>query len=437
MMKVCASLSSCSEKDRIQSADMVEIRLDLLGKIPDIKNKELLVTYRGNIDLSILPRGYSGMLDIGEEKRPSSKLTILASHHDFERTPDAEDILSILNKMDSDISKGAFSVKSFKDLHNIWKAATSLKKRHVILGMNELGTITRVRQNILENEFTFGYVGEPTAPGQLSVTQMKELGDDCMITGLIGHPLSKSMSPAMHNAAFKNTGINGIYLKFDSDNLENACDVIREYNIRGINVTIPYKQDIMEQLDSVDDDTRTIGAVNTIVNDNGKLKGYNTDVKGIEKALEISHFDTSCKRALILGSGGAARACAFILKKKGCRVTITGRNSITAKKLADDIDCEYKPGNSIPINMHDLIVNCTPIGMYDNGEYPIRLEHLSKNHTVFDMVYGHETPILAKASSVKAKTVSGTDMLAGQGSASFELWTGQKDQFEIMRRVLE
>ena len=128
--------------------------------------------------------------------------------------------------MDCDIAKAAFTVGSPRDLVSILDAATSLKRRHVILGMGALGTVSRIRASLLGNEFTFGYVGEPTAPGQLSAERMEELGDDCTILGILGNPVSKSRSPAMHEAAMKAAGIDGIYLPFETDDLEQIDEVI-------------------------------------------------------------------------------------------------------------------------------------------------------------------------------------------------------------------
>ena len=238
-MRTCASISSADDLAYVDKADMVEVRLDLIESIPAVKNKDMLVTFRGPVDLSLLPDNYNGIIDIGEEDRPDTHLSVIASYHDYECTPDAERIRSILTAQDSDISKAAFMVNSFRDLVSIADASRNFQKRHVVLGMGELGTVTRIRQKLLGNEFTFGYVGTPTAPGQLSVDQMVSLGDDCMILGIVGNPISHSKSPAMHNAALRSSGINGIYLPFGADNLDLVEEAIRCYDIRGVNVTIP------------------------------------------------------------------------------------------------------------------------------------------------------------------------------------------------------
>jgi shikimate dehydrogenase len=420
----------------IEKADMAEIRLDLLGpNVPNIPDKELLVTYRDGIDLSLLPDGFNGLIDVGEEKKPDTEVTVVSSYHDHEKTPSSEDIVSKLDSFNGDIVKGAFTVNSFTDLHSIYSASKELKRKHVLLGMGSLGTVTRIRGPLLKNEFTFAYVGEPTAPGQLSLEEMSSLNGDSIIIGLLGHPISKSLSPQMHNAALKAADISGIYLKFDSENIDSIGDVIREYDIRGLNVTIPFKEKIAEHLDTLDKEAETFGAINTVVNNKGKLKGYNTDILGITKALERADVDIRGLRVVLMGSGGGARACAYALKKGGANVSVVSRNTETGIQLAKDIGCEFMPKNSVSTLRFDMVVNCTPIGMYDFGYYPLSISQLTGRQVVFDMAYGNETPIISEAKKVGAIAIPGEEMLIGQGSESFRLWTG-KDQYEVMRKAV-
>ncbi|MDR1954391.1 MAG: shikimate dehydrogenase [Candidatus Methanoplasma sp.] len=435
-MKICASLSSVSDGELIGRSDLAEIRLDIIGHVPNCEGKDLIVTFRGVPDLSVLPEGFGGMIDIEENAVPNIDLKVISSHHNYDSTPSAEEIARLLNNMGGYISKGAFKVNSLSDLKGLYDASRSIDKRHVLIGMGELGAITRIRSDLLKNEFTFAYVTKPTAPGQLSLEEMSYLGDDPMVVGILGHPLEKSLSPKMHNGVMKKIGTKGIYLKFDVENLDRIEDVVRDYNIKGLNVTVPHKTAILGHLDSFDETVETVGAANTILNDNGTLRGYNTDVIGIEKALDLAGFDPKGKRALIMGSGGAARACAFALIEKGCRVTVTGRNDVTARSLCKDLGCEYCSKDSVALLLYDLVVNCTPVGMYGDGEYPVNICQLTRHHTVFDMVYGIDTPLIARAGKAGAGIVSGEDMLAAQGAASLELWTGKKDLFKHMREAL-
>ena len=435
-MRVCASLSNASDMDAAMAADMVEVRLDLLGSVPDTRGKDTLVTFRDPVDLSVLPEGFSGIIDIGEQKRPETDLTVVGSYHDYDATPDADGIVSRLSGMDADIRKGAFRVNRMADLASILDASKRIGGRHVLLGMGALGAVTRIRQDILGNEFSFGYIGEPTAPGQFSVGEMLDLGDGCMVLGILGNPLGKSRSPAMQNAALRANGIRGVYLPFETPDLERAGDVIRGYGIRGANVTIPYKQGIMEHLDRIDPAAERIGAVNTVVNDDGVLTGYNTDVVGIGIALDRAGIDVTDRRVAVMGSGGAARACMQYLDEHGCSVTVAARNEESGTALAREFGQTYRRPSSVSPRMYDLIVNCTPVGMYSDGPYPIGLEAIDHGVAVFDMVYG-PTPLTRKAEEAGCRVAYGADMLAGQGAASFELWTGVRDSIDVMRRELE
>lgn len=434
-MKVCASLSGLPDLEMAGNADMVEIRLDLLGSVPDTKGMDTLVTFRDPVDLSVLPDGFDGLIDVGEQPRPDTNLTVVGSYHDYESTPDADVIVSRLGNMDADIRKGAFRVNRFADLAAILDASMRFKEPHVLLGMGTLGAVTRIRGDVLGNEFSFGYVGTPTAPGQFSVDEMMALKDGCTVLGILGNPLSKSMSPKMQNAALKAKAIPGVYLPMESPDLDRVEDVIRGYGIRGVNVTIPYKQAIVDHLDAVDPAAERIGAVNTVVNENGRLTGYNTDVIGIGKALDVAGIVPDGGRVAIMGSGGAARACIYFMTERGCDVTVASRNAEKGSALAKEFGQTYRSPSSVSVKMHDLIVNCTPVGMYSDGPYPVSVEGID-GQAVFDMVYGKETPLMRIARERGCRAATGADMLAGQGAAAFEMWTGVKDTFDVMRKEL-
>ena len=166
------------------------------------------------------------------------------------------------------------------------------------------------------------------------------------------------------------------------------------------------------------------------------LTGYNTDVIGIATALDEAGIDVTDGRAVVMGSGGAARACLEYLNGRNCDVTVAARNEETGRRLASEFGQKFRNPNSVSVRMHDLLVNCTPVGMYSDGPYPINIEGIDRGLAVFDMVYGTETPLVALAKSRGCRVAYGADMLAGQGAASFELWTGESDAFGIMRREL-
>ena len=427
-MRVCTTYGT--DVPLREGADMHEIRLDVFGNIPEGVGKDDVITLCGK-DISNVPDGFSGLVDVGDSLVKTGFRKI-RSIHDFNRTPDAGEIVKMLSEGDQEISKGAFMASSFSDLHSIFTASKELGRKHVLLGMGEMGEITRLRQRILGNEFTFGYHGESTAPGQFSADEMESFGDDCQIAGITGHPLQHSKSPVMQNAAIKKAGINAVYLRFDSLTLENVCDVIREYEIRGMNVTIPYKQDIFRLLDKASDTCFQVGAVNTVINDNGVLKGENTDVEGIRFAFRSKGIGPKGKKVLILGAGGAARAAAYTFTQSGSEISIAGRTSGKACDVSRMFGTGIHEGS---VKGYDIIVNCTPVGLVD-GEYPADLSDMHSGQVVFDMVYGRETPLIAMAKKNGCTLVDGADMLVGQGAESFRLWFGKEPDVEMMRGAL-
>ena len=321
-MRVCTTYGK--EVPLRDVAVMHEIRLDVFGSIPEGVGENDIITLCGK-DISNVPDTFNGLVDVGDSTVCTDHRKI-RSIHDFQRTPGAETIVRMLSEGDQEISKGAFAVSSFSDLHSIFTASKMLGRKHVLLGMGELGEVTRIRQSLLGNEFTFGYHGGSTASGQFSADEMDSFSDMSFITGVIGHPLGHTKSPVMQNAAIRAAGIDGIYLKFDSPTLDNVCDVIRDYRIRGVNVTIPYKQEIFCKLDRVSDISYEVGAVNTVINKDGVLTGDNTDVEGIRFALRRKGQDPKGRKVLILGDGGAARAATYSFSGLGCSISIAGRS---------------------------------------------------------------------------------------------------------------
>ena len=435
MMKICAAIGSADEIEKHILADLAEIRLDVFKKIPNNLSVPRLITFKDTPDYNILPNGFNEMIDVGESEFPITDATVLSSYHDMVHTPNATKIADIMNGMKGDITKGAFAVNQFTDLTNIYKASKMLGKKHVLIGMGELGMITRVRSDILKNEFTFAHTGTPTAIGQLSIEEMRKLGDDCTITGIVGHPLSHSLSQKLHNQAFKDTDVNGIYLKFDVLSLDDIENVIRYFNIRGLNITIPYKTDIIRHLDKIDKTAEAIGAVNTITNLNGCLTGTNTDVAGINAAFKHASIKLNAsKKILIIGSGGSAKACTYTFRKKDANVFIVGRNINTVTELCRRFDCT--PVTNIDPTEYDIIVNCTPMGMYAEAVYPLDISEITSDQAVFDLVYNVNTPLKILAKERGCKVIDGMDMLIGQGLKSFNTWTKKTPNFNNIKKAI-
>lgn len=422
-MRICASPGKPEMDEQCLRADMVEIRMDIFDQIPEV-DKEMIITLAGR-DIPI-PTDIRGYVDVGPKGQYDGR-TITSCHLDT--TPSADGICCIFEQMDGDVVKGAFRVDGFCDLMNIHRAS-EIKKPHVILGTGMNGRITRIRQNLLNNEFTFAHTGTPTAEGQMSVDNMIDLGDDCIITGLVGSGVT-SASEKMHDTAFRHLEIRGKYLTFDVTDIQSMDDVMRSYDIRGLNITAPFKTDVVHLLDALDPVSEATGSVNTVSNHNGDLIGYNTDVVGIARAFELSRVDMKDKRTLMIGAGGASRSCAYYLNAADAECTVTGRNTEKVKLVASMFGCSSVRIDSIDLRKYDVVIDCTP-----SLDSPISLDGLERRHVVFDMVHSRRTELQTVAESMGCVVVDPKDMLAAQAVGSFAIWTGVEPRFETMRDVI-
>jgi shikimate dehydrogenase len=251
----------------------------------------------------------------------------------------------------------------------------------------------------------------------------------------------------MHNAAFRYQRLDIVYLAFRlrSEGIAKALDGLREIGFLGLNVTIPHKKRVMEHLDGIDHVASEIGAVNTILNREGSLIGYNTDWLGAIEALRGSGFDPGPRgKALIIGAGDAARAVGYSLAKAGMGLFITNRNRERGADLARDLKgfsdtlSVEREGLKDIIPEVTLIVNCTPVGMigFPDGS-PIDPELIRSDMTVMDIVYDPmDTTLLRIAKERGARVVHGHRMLIGQGIRSYEIWTGRKAPVDVMEKAV-
>lgn len=270
------------------------------------------------------------------------------------------------------------------------------------------------------------------------------------IYGVIGDPIEHSLSPQMHNAAFKKLDLNCLYLPFrvTRRNLKSAVIGVRALNIRGFNVITPHKTAIVKFLDELDGSAQEIGAVNTVLNDEGKLIGYNTDGLGARRALEEQREDPSDKRIVLIGAGGAARAIAFTLARRARSIFILNRTQQRVVKLAKDI--ERKLGKKIltgsltrnslleALRDAEILINATSVGMYPKTKQTVATRKiLHSGMVVFDIVYNPvKTLLLSEAEAAGAKTITGVGMLVHQGAEAFKIWTGHSPPVEVMRRAV-
>ncbi len=265
--------------------------------------------------------------------------------------------------------------------------------------------------------------------------------------GIIGYPLGHTISPAFQQAAFDFCKIDARYVVWETprETLAHRVQSMRGRDILGANVTVPYKEAVGVWLDSLSDAARQTGAVNTIVNRNGRLEGHNTDIAGFLRALkEQSGFDPAGKRVLLLGAGGAARAVAYALKGAGvASMTFANRTAERAQRLMDALDIgsisEAVPLEQDALHRHDgwdLIVNCTSVGMWHSaaeGQSPLPAGLIPPGSLVYDLVYNPaETPLLREAAKAGARTLGGLPMLVYQGAEAFSLWTGREAPVQVM-----
>ena len=269
------------------------------------------------------------------------------------------------------------------------------------------------------------------------------------VCAIIGDPVEHSLSPVMHNAAFKELGLNLVYVAFTvtRNELKDAISSARTLGLRGLNVTMPHKNAVITYLDETDSTAKAIGAVNTILNNKGKLIGYNTDGVGAMRALKENGISPDGKKMLLLGAGGAAKAIAFQAAQEVEELVILNRTSEKAEKLAELLRKKFGErvkGGALSAEVlkkemkdADILVNATSVGMHpDVNSSPVPSDLLRSGLCVMDIIYNPlETKLVTDAKAVGAKVVLGLEMLLYQGAVSFEIWTKHPAPVEVMKKA--
>jgi shikimate dehydrogenase len=264
--------------------------------------------------------------------------------------------------------------------------------------------------------------------------------------GIIGHPLGHTLSPVFQQAAFDHLGIAATYRAYDlpPEDVPSFVAALRDPAWLGVNVTVPHKERVRPLLDREADTAKAVGAVNTIVNDGGRLVGHNTDVAGFRDALAEAGFSARGARVVVLGAGGAARAVVYALRAEGAaEIVVANRSVARAERLLAELAPE---GVALPLDAAalapalarcDLLVNCTAVGLKP-GESPLPDERVPRQALVYDLIYNPpQTRLLAAAAARGARTLGGLSMLVGQGAAAFTLWTGQPAPRAVMQRAAD
>ncbi len=321
----------------------------------------------------------------------------------------------------------------------------------ISLCMGDRGRISRIIAPLMGSFLSFATLGKEgrSAPGQLTVREMRLFQK--LILGvrhrqsesspknyvLLGNPVKQSLSPLMHNTALDKMGLDEKYSAVCVQDIGRAIDGLRAMNIRGASVTIPFKVAVMEHLDDIDEDALNIGAVNTIVNHNGRLKGYNTDYLGLmltlKKAMTVKN-----KTFVVLGAGGTARAAVYGIIREGGLPIVVNRTFKKGKTLAEEFDCDFYPLSAIDRIKADGLINTTSVGMYPlKDKSPVNAAVLTGFKYVMDVIYNPvRTKLLADAEKQGCTILSGADMFVHQGAEQLKLWTAQEPPRALMKKVI-
>lgn len=493
---VCIGLAETAQAAKLAIAscdngeDFLELRLDMLAdpaagcriisrinrRHPDstilatCRRKPSGGQFRGSIreQLAILEdavKAGAALVDIEIETMNSQPLALnpftgkaytMVSYHNFERTPSLQPVMNQLQKYPADLYKLATKVRKPTDNLKLLDICKQYKNL-VLVGMSETGSPARLLSPSHGGRFTFampdplsiGRVNRtttwqaPTAPGQLMATDMHQLyrvkrsKPDMQVFCVIASPVGHSLSPLIHNRAFKSRRVHGIYLPLlvEPGLLGDFFQLARELPITGVSVTIPHKKNVMRHLDSVDQQASGIGAVNTIYLKRGKLVGTNTDVNGIILPLS-KQVKLNRSRVLIVGNGGVAIAAIFGLKQQGAEVVITGRNPQRVKRIARRYDVGAIEFSEIRNDYFDVLVQATPVGMSPNVKQNLFPGRIPAD-VVFDLVYNPlETALLKHASSEGKTVINGVEMFIEQAAEQFRIWTGEEPPREVMRNAV-
>ena len=376
----------------------------------------------------------------------SNRAGLIISYHNFRSTKKLEEQFAEMSKYPADFYKIVSTATNLYDNVVMMKFLEAHSGKHEMVGlcMGEQGIISRVLGVRAGSIFTFGAAtrGEETAPGQVTASELRDtyrietVDAATQVYGVAGDPVEHSLSPVMMNAAFRRESVNAVYLSLHAKSLKDLLACVHDIPIRGLSITMPYKQDIVKELENSDPLTRLIGACNTIVRSvDGKLYGFNTDVAGVLVPLEQRlHLDGA--RVLLMGAGGVARAAAFGLKNKGADVFITNRTPEKAQALARQAKVKYIKRADVAKQSFDVIINATPVGMGNNKQSPLEEKELNTKF-VFDLVYvPAETKLIKMARAKNLQVIPGLEMFVQQGARQFEIWSGKPAPIAEMAYVV-
>jgi 3-dehydroquinate dehydratase/shikimate dehydrogenase len=489
--KVCVAIQAGSPAELIDRAEaalkdtrFVELRLDSLPKpllaIPYLKqflsehrDVTAIATCRrkehgGNFvgaltaELEVLEKAACAgchLVDLEIESAEQAKhaqiaklreagAALLISFHDFTRTRSLDQAADRIEKFKPDYMKVVSTARSLADNLAVLRLIEdrSLATHVVGIAMGEEGLLSRVLGPRAGAAFTFAsMVDAPeTAPGQVTARtlhdlyRIEHLDHATRLFAVAGNPIGHSLSPLMHNTAFRREIVNAVMLPLKPRSLDDLLTIVRDLPLAGVAVTMPFKEEVLPHLANMDPLTAKIGACNTLrTGADGKLYGFNTDVAGVLRPLE-KRLKLKGARVAVLGAGGAARAAVFGLVAQGAEVFVVNRTHDKAVSLARQAKAKSLKHELFAKQKFDVLINSTPCGQKGMKQtLPIAENELNAN-LVFDMVYNPiETPLLKLAHARGAHVISGLEMFVQQGARQFEIWTGKAAPENEMLRVVE
>lgn len=480
-----SSLAEEWEQAAKAGVDLVELRIDCLRRDPDLKR---ILKDRHTPLVFTIRRGSDGGLwrgneerrqqllreaialgvdyvdlesDIASKIRRFGKTKRIVSYHNLKTTPvDIQDIAEKCEESDPDIVKVATLATNLAEASRVLHLGVTGKYPTIPIAMGEVGVFTRVLGAKFGAPFTYAGFNPDRmfAPGMLPYSVLRKdyfynaIDARTEVYGVIGDPIEQSLSPAIHNAAFRHHGLNKILVPFlvPKGELESFFKDLEWLGIKGASVTIPHKEDVVGLLQQKEGAVERTGSCNTVVIEpEGARVGYNTDYRAAMNSLEIAmgggedEEEASPlldKQVLILGAGGVARSIAFGVMRRGAHPTITSRNDERATTLAEEVGCRMVTWSQRATVIADVIINCTPVGMHPNvDDTPLPPSAFSRSSlVVFDTVYHPENTMMLKlARERQAQVVTGADMFLRQAALQFKLYTGQDAPVDVMRDTLK
>ncbi len=460
-----------------QGAELCELRLDYVRGAPDLKR---LISGRPGPVVITCRRPHDGgrwsgpeeprimllrsaiadgveYVDLEEDIAASiprfGATKRIVSYHNFNETPDnLEEIYDRMAKCDPDIIKIATLAHHPRDNTRMLSLMQRSKVPMIGLCMGDIGTPTRILAGKFGAPFTYAtfHHERELAPGQLSYRQMldiyhyNDINAETEIYGVIADPVGHSLSPLLHNAAFREDGLNNVYLPFrvPREDLDDFLADCPKLGVRGLSVTIPHKEAILPHMTRHDNIVERVGAANTIVFRGKEMGAHNTDYRAASEIFDEALSGATSeqpKTALILGAGGVSKAVAHGLKRREMDVVVSSRSDPRAESLAEKLECRWLPWADRYKVRPDVIVNGTPLGMHpDINETPYEGKHFRSSQVVFDTVYNPEQTLFLKEAKEKGcHILTGVDLFVRQAALQYELFTESSAPEDLMRRVLK